>query len=277
MICQNARQLRSLFPYPGSKWRMMRTIIPLLPDHDHFVVPFGGSGAEILSKPRSRLESFNDVDELVHNVFWVVVHGQVEELRRRVEATPSRSMMFFDEARRLLEKPITDRTQAAWAYLVAAHNSFSCHTKSAWAYDRVGLSSRWPRLPKAIDFVKRRFRHVQLFNHDWSVVVDNLDGPRTLFLCDPPYHPDVLDAGRQIYRHILTADDHERMLLKLRQVKGYVVLCGYPHPLYDRLLKDWRRVQTSVKAQMAVNGSRSQRCEVLWINYAPDGTRIASC
>jgi DNA adenine methylase len=252
----------------------MPKIISLLPDHDHFVVPFGGSGPEILAKARSNLETFNNKDELLHNLYWSILHGDFNELQRRVQETPCRSKWFFDQAVRILEQPIRNRLEAAWAFLVAANNRFQCHSKARWAYNRKGFASRWPRLPNALRFVKWRFQNVQLLHHDWSVVVEKLDEPKTLFLCDPSYHPDLLEPNKPYYRHMLSAEDHESMLLKLRQVKGYVILCGYPHPLYGRLLSDWRRVDTGVKALMAVNGQRSPRTEVMWLNYAPDGTRI---
>ena len=116
---------KAIMPYPGSKWRLMPTIISLLPDHDHYVVPFGGSGTELLAKVPSKLESFNDKDELIYNLYNVLVRGDRQELQRKVESTPTRSKKFFDEARLILKQPITNPVESAWAMLVAANNGFT--------------------------------------------------------------------------------------------------------------------------------------------------------
>jgi DNA adenine methylase len=55
---------------------------------------------------------------------------------------------------------------------------------------------------------------------------------------------------------------HVELLEQLREVKGMVVLAGYPSPLYDRTLRDWRRVERSHYAA----GSDRPRTEVLWIS-----------
>ena len=270
---------KSIFPYPGSKWRMMPTILKLLPDHDHYVVPFGGSGTEILAKVPSKLESFNDRDELIYNLFNVIVRGDRHELRRRVAETPDRCKKFFNEARSILQRPITDPVESAWAFLVSAHNGYTTahaalSTDGNWAYERLVPKSRWPGLTKAIDYVARRFKHVRLFNHDWESIVERLDTPRTAFVLDPPYPPDIVKGVKKFYRHTLSVPQHETMLKRLLAVKGYVVLCGYDHPLYDDYLKDWRVVRVATFKSMVVNGQRPRAEEVLWLNYQPDGTRI---
>jgi DNA adenine methylase len=274
------RNPRSFFPYPGSKWRLMKTIIPLLPDHDHLVVPFGGSGTEILAKLPSRLESFNDKDDLVSNVFWVAVHGPSEELRRRIQDTPMHSKRFHEDARLILQQPIIDRLESAWAFLVVAHSSFVARhpglvSSGDWSYSCGRPFGRWLVMPHVLTWVKRRFSRVQLFSQDWQDVVDRFDGLRTCFLFDPPYHPDCIKFRSHYYRHIMTNEQHEEMLVRLRKIKGTVVLCHYGHELYERLLAGWHSVTVNVPASIAVNGDRPNRSEMIWMNYDRNGRRAA--
>jgi len=42
---------------------------------------------------------------------------------------------------------------------------------------------------------------------------------------------------------------------------------GYPHPLYDDALADWRRVE-----RVALADGAKPRTEVLWMNYDPPMT-----
>lgn len=59
------------------------------------------------------------------------------------------------------------------------------------------------------------------------------------------------------------ADDHAELLIFLKTLRGMVVLSGYPHPMYDNALPDWRRIERAALA----DGARP-RTEVLWINPA---------
>ncbi len=47
------------------------------------------------------------------------------------------------------------------------------------------------------------------------------------------------DAGGD-YAFELTEAEHVDLLAFLRGLNGKVVLSGYPHPLYDEALADWR-------------------------------------
>lgn len=49
-------------PYFGSKGRLASRIVGMLPQHGHYVEPYAGSLAVLLAKPRSRMETVNDLD-----------------------------------------------------------------------------------------------------------------------------------------------------------------------------------------------------------------------
>lgn len=69
------------------------------------------------------------------------------------------------------------------------------------------------------------------------------------------------------YRHEMMGESsHRQLLMFLRNLEGKVMVSGYPHPLYERLLKGWHRVN--------LKGSRDQtneaREETLWMNFEPE-------
>jgi hypothetical protein len=116
---------------------MMTSIIPLLPPHNHFISVFGGSGAEILNKPPSRLETYNDADGHLYRLFKLLRDGDVDELKRRLECTPSACRRTYLEAHSLLnsEDPII----SSWAFLVLSHQGFTLsapamQAKRDWRY-----------------------------------------------------------------------------------------------------------------------------------------------
>lgn len=55
--------------YPGSKWNIAPRLVELIPEHHSYVEPFFGSGAVLFNKPVSDIETINDLDHDVVNIF----------------------------------------------------------------------------------------------------------------------------------------------------------------------------------------------------------------
>lgn len=58
--------------YPGSKWGISNWITSFFPEHHSYLEPYFGSGAVFFNKPRSNIETVNDLDGNVVNLFeWI--------------------------------------------------------------------------------------------------------------------------------------------------------------------------------------------------------------
>lgn len=55
-------ELKAIMKYPGSKWSLADWIINFFPEHHSYLEPFFGSGAVLFNKPRSNIETVNDLD-----------------------------------------------------------------------------------------------------------------------------------------------------------------------------------------------------------------------
>ncbi|WP_342671081.1 DNA adenine methylase [Paenibacillus borealis] len=73
--------------YPGSKWSMAEWIISHMPAHTTYLEPYFGSGAVLFNKPPAVLETVNDLDGSVVNLFRVI-RDKPDELARAVYWTP---------------------------------------------------------------------------------------------------------------------------------------------------------------------------------------------
>lgn len=62
-------------------------IISLMPPHKSYLEPFFGSGAVFFKKPPSRIETINDLDGEIVNLFRCI-RSRPEELARTVALTP---------------------------------------------------------------------------------------------------------------------------------------------------------------------------------------------
>lgn len=95
---------------------------------------------------------------------------------------------------------------------------------------------------------------------------------RTLIYCDPPYLFDCRDSGRQKRYGVELGEawQHPQLLCVLNLLTAQGVRClvsGYRSELYDRTLKDWRRVDYTAPTR------GGPRTESLWCNY-PEPTAL---
>ena len=94
-------------------------------------------------------------------------------------------------------------------------------------------------------------------------MIQRYDTPETVFYLDPPYvHSARGDTSA--YENEMSDDDHEELAEVLSSIRGRAVLSGYRTSLYDRLFKDWKRIDAPERTAHSV---RQPRQESLWINF----------
>lgn len=85
--------MKGITKYPGSKWRIADWIISHFPEHHSYLEPFFGSGAVLFNKPRSDIETINDLDGDVTNLFtWV--RDDPERLAHEIYFTPYSRVVY---------------------------------------------------------------------------------------------------------------------------------------------------------------------------------------
>lgn len=84
---------KRILKYPGSKWRMAKDIIDLIPQHKTYIEPFFGSGAVFFHKAPSRIELINDLNHDVVNLFECIQNNS-DHLAKIVAATPYSREMY---------------------------------------------------------------------------------------------------------------------------------------------------------------------------------------
>lgn len=79
--------MKAILKYPGSKWGLAKWIISFFPEHHSYLEPFFGSGAVLFNKSRSHIETVNDLDGAVVNLF-TCIRTDPERLARNIYYTP---------------------------------------------------------------------------------------------------------------------------------------------------------------------------------------------
>lgn len=253
----------SLVRYHGGKVRIAPKIVSLFPGHDCCVEPFGGGAAVLLSKPRARLEVYNDLDGDMVALFRTL-RDAPDRLADAVALTPF-ARAEHEEAYQETSCDV-ERARRVLIRSHFGHGSSGIHR--ATGFRAAGLRAGtlpvhgWMSLPETIRVAAERMRGVVIERRPAVQVMQAHDGVQTVHYVDPPYLPETRDKGRD-YRHEMTIPEHEEMLGAITALRGSVVLSGYASSLYDEALKDWRRIEIKARADKA-----GERTEVLWCNFA---------
>lgn len=261
--------MNAVLKYPGAKWNLAEWIISRFPPHHSYLEPFFGSGAVLFSKPRSHIETVNDLDGAVVNLFRCI-REDPERLAREVYLTPYSRAIYEDAYLREIPK---DPFAYAVKFLVKCNQGYGFRTNEyqvGWKNDiqgreRAYAAKYWTELPELIAAAAERLRGVQIECRPALEVIRRFNFPNVLIYADPPYVLSARSGGRKQYAREMTDADHLSLLEALKSHKGPVILSGYPNPMYDRALKDWHRETNHTTDQLS-----RRREECLWMNFRPE-------
>jgi DNA adenine methylase len=205
-------RVKPIVRWPGGKSRMLKQLLPLIPEHVCYCEPFAGGVAMLLAKPRSAVEVINDLN------------GDLVALYRNVQyhlpAVLSELEFLFSSRQALhdfVQQPGITEIQRAARFLLKNKTSFGANLKSFAVAKTHGGGSAFSRVKHTALLGKA---HERLD----SVVVENLpyerclklyDSKDTFFFIDPPY----LNADVKTYRG-WTGKDLKQFRRELDRIKG---------------------------------------------------------
>jgi DNA adenine methylase len=265
------------FGWYGGKFSHLDWLLPLLPECHHYCEPFAGSGAVLLNREPSPVETYNDLDGEVVN-FFKVCREESEALLKALALTPFSREEFalacaldpalppLERARRFYVRARQVRTGLAQAATLGRWGN--CRNTSRAGMS--GIVSRFLGGVEQLPEIALRLIRVQVENRPALDVIRLYDSPDALIYCDPPYvHETRGDA--HAYAFEMSDDDHRALAEALNACKGKVAVSNYDCKLMDNLYPGpkWRKFVNGPTTNHATKG---QRVEVLWTNYDPHTT-----
>ncbi len=175
--------MNPVFPYSGGKRRMLKYILPLIPEHKRYIEPFAGGLAVFLAKPRTKVEVINDWNKEVAN-FYRYVKYHLDSLLAELEGY-LHSRETFDLL--LQNKGLTELQRAARWYILKV-SSFSGFGEF-YARDKDSFRGfdKNRHMPMIVS-LRDRLEGVYIENKDWEEVVQFFDKDEKSFsYFDPPY------------------------------------------------------------------------------------------
>lgn len=264
-----AKKLKTPVTYYGGKQRLLKHILPLIPDHIQYVEPFFGGGAVYFAKQPSRGEVINDRKNEVIN-FYRVIKNDFKKLNKLIQST-LHSEYDFRRTRDILKSPVTciNRIEHAWSFWCQTRLTFSSNPLGGFSFTNNGKSP-FTTANKKREFTRcfeKRLERTEIFCRDAIDLIKLKDGDDTFFYCDPPY----VSADQGFYSGY-TYKDFESLLDVLSKIKGKFLLSSYPEIELIKYRKKfgWNHLDISqtLSVQKVKNVKRRKKLECLTWNYS---------
>lgn len=260
------------FGWYGGKFSHLDWLLPLLPECFHYCEPFAGSGAVLLNRPPSQVETYNDIDGEVVN-FFKVLRQEKEKLIEQIALTPFSREEFsiaceldpdlsvLERARRFYVRARQVRTGLAQTASIGRWANCKNTSRSGMS----GVVSRWLGGVEQLEFIADRLLRVQIENRPAVELIKLYDSKTTLFYCDPPYIHETRGDTKS-YGFEMNNDHHKELAKALNAIEGLAAVSNYECPLMEELYpsKKWKKVYSPEKT---IHSTKDVRQEVLWINY----------
>lgn len=252
--------MKTVLKYPGAKNRIAKWICQYIPPHSVYLEPFAGSLAVLFNKPRSHIETVNDLDGEIVN-FFRVLREYPEELKRKIKWTP-----FAREEYIAAFEPTDDCIEKARRYCVRCWQGFSNSQlynngfKTGQQTNSPNPAMAWSLLPDTLMLAANRLKGVQIENLPAMELICRYDTDDVFIYLDPPYLPELRKS--YLYKHEMNREEHKELLNTIVQHPGKIMISGYDNDLYNEYLTGWQKV---CKSTVAESGKKRQ--EVLWMNY----------
>ena len=260
------------FGWYGGKFSHLDWLLPQLPNCIHYCEPFAGSGAVLLNKMPSPVETYNDIDGEVVN-FFKVLREEKDVLIEQIALTPFSREEFGVACE--LNPDLTNLERARRFYIRARQvrtGLAQTATIGRWANckntSRAGMSgviSRWLGGVEQLEYIAERFLRVQIENRPAIDVIKLYDSKDTLFYCDPPYIHETR-GDTKAYGYEMDNAAHRALAQTLNAIAGLVAISNYECELMEELYPSgkWKKVYSPEKT---IHSTKDVRQEILWVNY----------
>ncbi|OZQ97440.1 DNA adenine methylase [Paenibacillus sp. VTT E-133291] len=260
----------------GGKSILAPHLLPLVPEHHCWVEVFGGGGHMTLSKKRSRVEVFNDIDQdLIH--FLLTLRENRGALIEALRSLPTSRFIFEQWQHDELPQDPIERA-IRWFYILRNSIIPASGIKSGWRSGKVkNTALDYQSAVSKLESFEERFRTVMIECLDYKDIIRRYDGKETFYYIDPPYfgkehfykgkmEQDLENKETQKSQHVVLAE-------MLNNIQGKCMVSYYGDPTILELYKDWNCVTFESKvgrvAKAEYGQTRRDDVEYVFMNYSP--------
>jgi DNA adenine methylase len=250
--------------YYGGKQKMLKIILPLIPEHNQYIEPYAGGGAVFFAKEPVKTEILNDTNGEIIN-FYRVLQNDFEALKKEIDAT-LHSELQHRKAKAIYKNPDGyNSIQRAWAVWVLSTQSMYSNLSKQWNFGHIGKEAELIQRKKENfkDVFSKRIENTSIFCRDALYVIEKFDSPDTFHYIDPPYFNSDMGHYKGYEKK-----DFENLLQTLTAIKGKFMLSSYPSEMLTKYAHEngWgvNKYECAICAGLI---KKRKKIEVLTINY----------
>lgn len=260
--------MKTPLSYWGGKQRMLKHILPLIPEHDLYTEAFAGGLAVYFAKEPAKIEVINDLNGEVMN-FYEVLCTDYLKLNRLVQTTLHNRRQYQDAIVMHTHPHLFDPIQRAWALWILSNQGFA-NKIGSWGYDK--LNNEGPRklINQKLNFspaLRNRLERTQIESQQqaWKII-SSRDREGAFHYLDNPY----INTTQAHYSGYSEAD-FERDLQILPGIKGKFLLSSFESQLLqDYIRKNGWHCKKFNKPSTSSRSNTKRKIEVLTANYDLD-------
>ena len=254
-------QMKTPITYWGGKQKMLKYILPLIPEHSIYTEAFFGGGAVFWAKEPAKVEFINDKNAEVIN-FYRVLKQDFPKLKKEIDVTLHSEFQQKQAKVIYLNPGGQDEIKRAWAVWVLSHQSFYSILDNTWKCSKTRATGSQIQVRKELftDIYSKRLERTSIFCRDALDVIRKADHEDAFHYIDPPYfNADMGHYGGY------TFDDFEKLLQLLTTVRGKFMLSSYPSDILSVYAEKagWNMIELNLLR--TAGGGR--KVEMLTINY----------
>lgn len=235
-----------MIPYMGGKNYLASWIIENFPENYpemSYCEVFGGGGWVLFKKRPSILETYNDLNSDLVNLFKAI-RDNYPEFSHKSEWSLHSKEMFEEALKKLSDNKFYSQVDKAISYAIKRAATFSGADSKSWGYvvnAKRLYSGKWLPFLKRMELINARLKRVQIECRDFEDILKRYDSPNTLFYLDPPY----VDVEHYYNTNEVkfTNSDHYRLAAALKKIQGKFVISYYEHPLVRELYGNYNIIQ----------------------------------
>lgn len=156
--------MEAVLKYPGAKNRLAEWIISFIPEHRVYLELFFGSGAVFFNKDPAKIETLNDLDGEVYNLFKVI-RDRTEEFTKSLEMTPYSREEYENAYKKVSAETELERARKfmvrCWLGM-GSSNVYKNGFRSSQQGNSPKTTKHWGELPDRVLLAAERLKHAQI-------------------------------------------------------------------------------------------------------------------
>lgn len=254
--------MNSFLGYVGGKSRLVKQLLPLIPDHKTYVEVFAGAAWLLFAKEPSTGEVINDINGELVNLYRVVKNNFDEFCEQFKWQLIARDE--YERFKHLDPATLSDVERAVRIYYLLKCGYGYRMNRFNFCMSPNGHPPAFnpANMEKNLLDIHKRLSRVWIENSPYEKIIKKFNGEKTFFYIDPPYLNGENDYGSGIF----DINNYYKLKELLSNAKGKFLLSVNDAPEIREIFKDFnlKEVQTMYSVQ---NGTRGNIQELLFANY----------